>query len=176
MGEAVFPGYLEDHAVFNDDLSGLKMHIPGSLPFFAESPVAPEGLWQGRVMQSSSPVPCCRDAERRVCAPGARGLCRSSPGTGAPLALSSADTQPGEAVLLPGAAAELMPSTSAMTVLWNLGIPGSPKGLYVPLRRSISPALSFPEHALGWAMRWDQHGAEPTLQLLLQLHLGQTPL
>lgn len=90
MGEAVFLGYLEDHTTFNDGLSGLKMHIHGSLPSLAESPVAPEDwLVSGRAVSCrASPVcpaatmlnPQCVHQEHRCAAPILLPRHRESPG------------------------------------------------------------------------------------------------
>lgn len=81
--------------------------------------------------------------------------------------------QPGAPVPRSGVAAELVPSTFAFTVLRKPSIyPWSAEGLDVPLGWSGSIAFSFSGHTPGGEVG----AATSARQLLLQTHLGQTPL
>lgn len=137
MGEA---GYLEDHAIFNDGLSGLKMHILCSLPSLADLE-GWLGLWQRHMSCGAS----CWDAEHTACASGPPLILTRSQGLPTPVAscrghgleqmlVLEASSQCPCAVPNPGAAAGLMPTPG----LCEPNTPGSPGGLDVPPRRSLS--------------------------------------
>lgn len=133
-------------------------------------------LWPQRAGRVSGRAGSCRAAPlcpaAAMLSPGCvhQGLRTPSPGTGAPLVLSAPCERKhparGSAASARRAAAWGCSGAGALHLGHDCalepGIPGSPKGLDVPLGRSISPAFSFPEHALGWAMRWDQQGMLPS--------------